>query len=362
MKTSFESVLKRKNLAHMERARRAGLTVSTRRVSFILRENFSLMAFTGAVDALVTANLMSAAPLFDVQVVGGTDGLAVSDVGISISTDCSLADLREREQDILVVCGGFRVRMESDPLLRSKLRSADTAGAMLGGLWNGMYFLADAGLMDGYECAFHPDGRALMGELFPKVRVSRNAHTLDRDRISCAGANSSLDMMLEVVRTIAGGELLSAVDEVLSCDKRKDVVDVSVVSIDFDPTLPTPLKAALELMHNNIEEPISIGDIAGYVGISRRQLERLFCRYVDATPPRYYMELRLTHARQLLQYTNKTLTDISVASGFVTLSHFHHRFRDVFDIAPNTFRARARAGHVPAASASTDATRPRVDA
>lgn len=126
----------------------------------------------------------------------------------------------------------------------------------------------------------------------------------------------------------------------------REVVDVSVVSIDFDPTLPSALKASLELMHSNIDEPIPVEDIARYVGISRRQLERLFCRYVKATPPRYYMELRLTYARQLLQHTNKTLTEISVASGFVTLSHFHHRFRDVFNIAPNTFRARARAGEI----------------
>lgn len=340
MRTSFESVLKCKNLAHLDRASRAGLTTPVRRVAFILREHFSMMAFTGAVDALVTANLMSSTPVFEVLVVGGEDNLVVSDLGISISTDCTLAELDEKHQDIIVVCGGFRVRLEREPLLRAKLRHADATGAVLGGLWNGAYFLAEAGLLDGHECAFHPDGRAMMTELFPKVNVTSHSHVLDRKRMSCAGANSSLGMMLEVVGHSAGQELLDAVEEVLGCDKMRETVDVSVVSIDFDPTLPRTLKLALELMHSNIEDPIDIDEIAQHVRISRRHLERLFRRHVKATPPRYYMELRLTHARQLLQHTNKSLTEISVASGFATLPHFSRCFREKFDIAPGQFRAR----------------------
>ncbi len=340
MRASFESVLKSKNLAHLDKARRSGLTTPVRRVSFILREHFSMMAFTGAVDALVTANLMSSTPVFEVEVVGGDSNLVVSDLGISISTDCTLNALDEKRQDILVVCGGFRVRLEGEPLLRTKLRSADAAGAVLGGLWNGAFFLAEAGLLDGHDCAFHPDCRAMMMELFPKVNVTSHSQVLDRRRISCAGANSSLGMMLEVVRHSAGDELVSAVEEVLSCDKMKDVVDVSVVSIDFDPTLPESIKLALELMHSNIEDPIEIEEIARYVGISRRHLERLFRRYVKATPPRYYLELRLTRARQLLQHTNKSLIEIAVASGFVTLPHFQRCFRAMFDMAPGQFRKR----------------------
>ena len=91
----------------------------------------------------------------------------------------------------------------------------------------------------------------------------------------------------------------------------------------------------------NIEDPIGIGEIAQYAGISRRHLERLFCQHVKATPPRYYLELRLTHARQLLQYTNKSLLEVAIASGFVTSSHFQRRFREMFDIAPGQFRKRA---------------------
>ncbi|MGE8500208.1 MAG: GlxA family transcriptional regulator [Pseudomonas sp.] len=342
MKTSFESVLKCKNLMHLDKAASAPTNPPVRRVAFILREHFSMMAFTGAVDALVTTNLMSAAPVFEVQVVGGEGRQVVSDLGIAISTDVTLVELDEKQPDILIVCGGFRVRLEAEPLLRSKLRRADGAGAVLGGLWNGAFFLAEAGLLDGHDCAFHPDGRAMIAELFPRVRVTHLSFANAPKRISCAGANSSLGMMLEVVESLVGQDVRNAVEEVLGCDRKPEITDVSVVPIGLNPTLPESLRVALELMHNNIEDPIEIAEIVRYSGISRRHLERLFQRYVHATPPRYYLELRLTHARQLLQHTNRSHLEISVACGFATVSHFHRCFREKFDIAPGQFRNRAQ--------------------
>jgi transcriptional regulator GlxA family with amidase domain len=338
MRSSFESLLKNKNMAHLAK-RDGGSELPLQRVAFVLLEHFSMMAFTGAVDALVTANLMSSTPLYEVLVVGGVSEVVVSDLGIAISAGCRLEEMDERRQDILVVCGGFRVHLQADPLLRAKLKSADAAGAVLGGLWNGAYFLAEAGLLDGYDCAFHPDSRAMIAELFPKVKVSSHAYVLDRQRISCAGANSSLGMMLDVVRHGSGSNLVNAIEQVLNCDTMQEVLDVSVVAVDYDPTLPQALKSALELMHNNIDEPLTVDELASCVGISRRQLERLFCRHVNATPSRYSLELRLTRARQLLQQTNKSLADIAVASGFVSISHFRRCFREFFEISPGRFRA-----------------------
>ncbi|WAJ39871.1 GlxA family transcriptional regulator [Pseudomonas sp. GOM7] len=342
MKTSFESVLKDKNRMHLEPKPGDTRPAAVFPVAFVLLENFSMMAFTGAVDALVTTNLMNGTPLYQVLVVGEQD-VVVSDLGISIAVDCRLADLNGRGMYMVVVCGGFRTHLHAIPLLRSKLRQADAGGALLGGLWNGAYFLAEAGLMDGHECAFHPEGRVMMAELFPRVKVTTHSYVVDRKRISCAGANSSLNMMLEVVRKTADAGLIGSVEEVLSCDRMGQTYDVSVASIDLDTTLPNPLRTALELMHSNIEDPIEIDEIARYSGISRRHLERLFCRHMKATPPRYYLELRLSRARQLLQYTNKSLLEVAVACGFVTLSHFQRRFREMFGVAPGRFRKRRNA-------------------
>ncbi|WP_110685676.1 GlxA family transcriptional regulator [Salinicola aestuarinus] len=339
MRDSFASVLKHKNMTHLRQRSPSG-QVGVRRAAFVLLDNFSLMAFTGAADALVTANLMAPSPRYDVSVVGSSGALVTSDLGIAISTDCSLADLDASGHDILVVCGGFRVPLATTPVLRHKLRSADAKGAILGGLWNGAFFLAEAGLLDGHDCAIHPDSRATLAELFPGVGLSHRSYVVEPRRVTCAGANSSLSMMLDLIRHDSESGLADAIDEVLSCDKSQELLDVSVVSIDCNPTLPNPLKAALSVMHNHIEEPMEVEAIAQRAGVSRRQLERLFRQHVDVGPARYYLELRLTHARQLLQQTNRTATDVAIASGFISITHFRNCFREFFHITPGEFRRR----------------------
>ncbi|WP_060493654.1 GlxA family transcriptional regulator [Pseudomonas sp. NBRC 111140] len=337
----FESILKSTNLAHLAPAIRTSLSMPCQRVAFVLREHFSMMAFTAAMDSLVTANLMSATPLFQVQVVG--EGAQVmSDLGIALPVNTQLADLDVHGLDCLLVCGGFRVRLEAAPQLRAKLRQADQYGCQLGGLWNGAYFLAEAGLLNDHDCAFHPDGRAMMNELFPKVRISRQAHVLDRRHMSCAGASSALDMMLAMLEQCGGVPLRRAVEQMLACDRARVMSDAPASAPEIDPSLPKGVRLALELMHANIEDPIGIDEIAEHAGLSRRHLERLFRRHVQATPPRYYLELRLTHARQLLQHTSKSLTEVAVASGFISFPHFYRRFRELFAVAPRQYRARSQ--------------------
>ncbi|MFW0888353.1 GlxA family transcriptional regulator [Pseudomonas sp. PICF6] len=337
MPSAFESVLKNKNMAYRPLGS-SGADQAPVRVAFVLMDNFSMMSFTGAVDALVTANLMSDRPLYEVLTVGASGSQVTSDLGIVISADIELAQLPEN-QDVLIVAGGFRVKLQGMPLLRRKLRANAASGAILGGLWNGVFFVADASLLDGFECAVHPESRAMMAEVYPHVKVSSRAYVVDRQRVSCAGANSSLRMMLQLIRQTGGEALVGAIEEILRCDESGDASDLPPVFVETDPTLPESLKLALELMWQNIEEPLTIDELAACVKISKRQLERRFCSFLGATPTRYYLELRLTRARQLIQQTNRSVTEIAVATGFVSSPHFQRRFRDFFGVPPGSYRS-----------------------
>lgn len=335
----FESILKNLNLAHSDLNHKPGQDFRSQRVTFIVREHFSMMAFTAAMDVLVTANLMTHAPTFIIQVVGESN-FVMSDLGIPIPAHETLAQLDASSQDIVLVCGGFRVRLNGEPLLRAKLREGDQHGAILGGLWNGAYFLAEAGLLNGYNCAFHPDGRALISEMYPKVRLSQLAHVVEGRRMTCAGANSALDMMLDLLEQRGDNALRRGVEQTIACDRL--LSGAPALAFDIDPKLPRGLRSAMELMHSNIEEPLSIEYVARQAGVSRRHLERLFRRYLEATPPRYYLELRLTYARQLIQHTSKSFIDIAVASGFISYPHFYRRFKEMFSVTPKQFQDHSR--------------------
>ncbi|MBS3669606.1 GlxA family transcriptional regulator [Vreelandella boliviensis] len=346
MRDGFISKLKNKNMAYLHSETSRESSVRVKRVAFVLLDHFSMMSFTGAVDALVTTNLMKSNTVYEVLVVAAQDRSVLSDLGIGIEADVALSafDLNQYQVDTLIVCGGLRVRPQPVPILRTRLKQADSQGVVLGGLWNGAYFLAEAGLLSGYQCAYHPDGRAMMAEEFLDVSVSKRSFIVDRNRLSCAGASSSLSMMLEIVRSDCGNDVAWAVEEMLSCDKAIEAPDISTISVDQNGTLPEALQTALQLMKNNIEEPLLMSEIAKWVNISRRQLERLFCHHVNASPSRYYMELRLTRARQLLQQSNKPIAEVAVATGFVSISHFRNCFYQLFEMTPTQFRKLCQVG------------------
>ncbi len=311
------------------------------RVGFVLLEHFSMMAFTAAVDALVTANLVSPTPLFKFATYGMGSLTVKSDLGIDISTTGRLDQLPVEGDDalkILIVCGGFRCELIERPPLTAKLKSAARRDTTLGALWNGAVALAYAGLLDGRECALHPDNHAFMNEHFAKVKVSSRVLVVEKGRATSAGPNSALEMMLRLIEGMQGKNTERAIREILSCDQAAESRDTELVQTADDPSFPDALRNLLQIMGANIEEPLTIDELTGCAEISRRRIERLFQTHLDTSPSRYYLELRITHARRLLLQGNDSIASIAAASGFVSSTHFSHCFKDYFGLSPSQAR------------------------
>ena len=311
------------------------------RVAFVLLEHFSMMAFTAAVDALVTANLVRTTPLFTFTTYG-LDLLSVkSDLGINISTGGVLDQLKVKniiEVDILIVCGGFRCSLEEHKPLTAILKNAEKSNVTLGGIWNGSISLAYAGVLNNNVCALHPDNHAFMNEQFDKVRISENVFEIENKRITCAGAVSAQEMMLNLIEQIHGKSTVRAIHEILSCDRIAEMNEGKLMPMSDKPLLPDALRELILLMNANIEEPINIKDLSSYVDLSRRQIERLFQTHLETSPGRYYLELRITQARRLLLQSNASIMNITLACGFVNTAHFGRCFKDYFGITPTLAR------------------------
>ncbi|MBM7457225.1 transcriptional regulator GlxA family with amidase domain [Oceanisphaera litoralis] len=311
------------------------------RVGFVLQPHFSMMAFTAAVDALVTANLVQATPLFGFTIFGLDAKTVRSDLAIDISANATLDELTlegEDALDVLIVCGGFRCSLSEHPPLSRVLKAAAKRQKVLGGLWNGAVALAHAGVLDGLACALHPDNHAVVQEGFPRVQVSPQPMVVEARILTSAGPNSALEMMLALVERLHGRETVRAINEILSSDRIVDDGDTPLSLAENDPTMPDALRTLLRLMNSNIEEPLGIEELADYVGLSRRRIERLFQSHLETTPSRYYLELRITHARRLLLQSSTSISGIAVACGFVSSTHFSHCFKDFFGISPSQAR------------------------
>lgn len=340
----FNSNLRHSNQAYL-RARQSDSDHPpiSRRIAFVLLEHFSMMAFTGAVDAIVTANLLSRNPLYRFQAVSLEGSAVLSDLGISIAADADLNSLDATDLDILIVCGGYRSDLSPPRAVLERLKGIARKGATMGSLWNGSCVLAKAGLLDGYACTVHPESRAGLEESCPRVKLLPTPFVIDRDRISSAGANSALGMMLAVIRHQHGDDVVHGIEDILACDRGpEDIPDRPMPVLEGSAALPDALRAILKLMESNIEEPLSIDDLAHYAQVSRRQIDRLFQRYMKSTPSRYYLELRITRARRLLLQTNAPITSIAIACGFTGAPHFSRCYRDFFGVSPSKARSAQR--------------------
>ncbi len=304
---------------------------------FLLLHNYSTIAFSAAVEPLRLANRELDYPAYNWQVLT-LDGTAqVSSCGLIVQPDGRLGE--QRKLDTLFICGGINIEeVWSRPLMLS-LRKLAREKVNLGALCTGAYILAKAGLLDNYRATIHWENMATVREEFPHVNFCNELFELDRNRFTCAGGTAPLDMMLSIIRRDHNASLACKLSEALICERVRGHNDHQRIPLRMHLGTSQPkLTEAVTLMEANLEEPMSLDELSGYVGISRRQLERLFKKYLNCVPTRYYLELRLTRARQLLLQTNKSIVDVALACGFISSPHFSKCYRDYFGMPPRDER------------------------
>lgn len=330
---TFQSPLKQQNIGFRHSTVMSGHEREVR-VAFILLDHFSLTTLSTAMDALATGNLINAETIYTVSTYSLQGGLVESDIGVSLSSQRLVAE--GFSHDAVIVVGGQRVRLATQPVLRRVLKKSSGKG-IVAGCWNAAFYLADAGLLEACEFACHSDSGGLIHEYFPQLKVSTREFICTQRRATCANAHSALDMTLAIMQELGARNDAALVDEIKRVHQSGHLQPKTADSLRCS-AIPKPLNIALDLMEKNIEEPLEIDAIASQVGVSRRQLERRFARYLNAAPNRYYLELRLTRARQLIVQSDRSLTDVALATGFVSYPHFYKRFKDLFGLPPMTFR------------------------
>jgi len=307
------------------------------RVGFLLTPGYSLIAFASAIDPLRMANRLTGRELYQ-WITYTVDGEAVTaSNGIEVTPDAALPDAGGL--NTLFVCAGVDPENACDRNTLSWLRKLAQQRVNFGALCTGSHVLARAGLLDGYRCTIHWENIASMREAFPRVVVSYELFEIDRDRFTSAGGTAPLDMMLNLVTRQVGADTATAISESFACERIRGRPDRQRIPLQLRLGTSQPkLIETVSIMESNIEEPISLDELARHVGVSRRQLERLFQKHLNCVPTRYYLELRLTRARQLLLQTSISIVDVAFACGFVSAPHFSKCYRDYYGIPPREER------------------------
>jgi len=315
--------------------------VKTDHFGFLLVPNYSMIAFASAIEPLRMANRSAQKPLYKWSVYTLEGESVKASNGLQVTPDASIDEASGLNK--FFVCGGVDITDCWTRSLQFALRKIASKNITIGALCTGSYLLARAGLLDGYKCTIHWENIASMREEFPKAHFTDDLFQIDRDRITCAGGQSPLDMMLKLIADIHGSKLVAHISEQFMCERIRGTEDRQRIPLLIHLGANQPkLTEAVTLMEANLEEPISLDELSRYVGISRRQLERLFQKHLGCVPTRYYLNLRLNRARLLLLQTSKSIVDIALACGFISAPHFSKCYRDMFGIPPRDERRKSQ--------------------
>ncbi len=305
----------------------------TRRFVFVLLENFTMLSFASAVECLRIANRMAGRPAYDWRLIGEDGGRVRCSAGAEFTLDGDLDDLGR--DDTLVVCSGIDVQAATTKKLLGWLRREARKGMMVGGRCTAAFTLAKAGLLDGKKATIHWENQDSFSEDFEDVTLTKSVFVVDGNRMTTAGGTSSIDLMLKLIADDLGEDLANAVADQLIYSSIRTDQDTQRLSVPTRIGVRHPkLGQVIQMMEANIEEPISPSSLARDVGMSTRQLERLFRRYLNRSPKRYYMELRLQKARNLLMQTDMSVINVALACGFASPSHFSKCYRAHYNTTP----------------------------
>jgi transcriptional regulator GlxA family with amidase domain len=303
------------------------------RMGFLLIPGFALMSYASAVEPLRAANVLSGRNLYRWRHIAIQGNEIAASNGVRIHADASIANAGRL--DALVVCAGGNPRTFDHPPTLAFLRAAARHGVRLGGVSAGPYLLAKAGLLDGYRCTVHWEHIPAFTETFPFLQLSHSLFEIDRDRFTCAGGIAALDMMHALIRIDHGAGVAAAVsDWFLQTEIRRGEVAQRLSPTERFGVHHPKLVETLLRMEQRIEAPLAPGELARLVGISLRQLERLFAGHLGTTIGRRYQRIRLERARVLLRQTTVSIGEIALATGFAASVHFSRSYRRHFGVAP----------------------------
>ena len=304
-----------------------------RRFVFVLLNNFTMLCFACAVESLRIANRMAGKPLYTWDLIGEGGQTVACSNGIETKLHSDLSELNR--DDTVLVCGGIDVQVATTKKMLNWLRREARRGVTMGGLCTAGYTLAKAGLLDGKKATIHWENQDSFAEEFEDVTLTKSVFVIDGNRITTAGGTASIDLMLKIIADDHGEDLANAVADQLIYSAIRTDQDTQRLSIPTRIGVRHPkLSRVIQIMETAIEDPISPSTLARDVGMSTRQLERLFRRYLNRSPKRYYMELRLQKARNLLMQTDMSVINVALACGFASPSHFSKCYRSHYNTTP----------------------------
>jgi len=321
------------------------LDVPSIRIALFAPQGCSILSYGVISEPFVLANQLLGVNKYDLTLLKSGDS-SLPIMNTQVFAEASLSE--QQDYDLLIIVAETppeqAISIETKKSLQRFYRQC--IGNILtvkAGLW----WLLDSGIGLENEWVVHWSLMDDFKDSYPNVVLNHSLYQ-NSDRLSsCAGQLASLDYLLNYLARQEEESLINQIcdhlclDRLRANDERQRLPSQSFAGEDIQPRLTM----AIDLMQSHIEEPLTSDEIASRVSISRRQLERLFKRYMNTMPARHYLQIRLKRAQQLLQSSSLSIVQIGLSCGFSSGPHFSSSYKAYYQITPREERSKSVSQH-----------------
>ena len=303
-----------------------------------------MIAFSAAIEPLRIANRFLPDPAYEWCLLSEDGNPVKASNNILVNVDGSLDEIRRglvgpNYPEMILICSGLMANKYVNNQLSIWLRKMYAEGVLIGGMCTGAWVLAQTGLLANRRCAIHWEDMPTFSEAFPDIDAQASLFEIDGNITTCAGGTAALDMMLNIIGRHVGVEIQTKVCEQVLIDQTRSATDRQRMPLWARLGIQNnKLLFIIELMEANLSEPLPLIELSHYTNLSRRQIERLFRKYLGRSPARYYLDLRLERARHLLLQSDMPIIEVAIACGFVSASHFSKCYREFCGHSPHADR------------------------
>lgn len=295
---------------------------------FLLFDGFSNIVLANAMEPLRDVRMRSTGAELSWR-ISSLDGAPVTSSSLLRVTPDQQFDPQSRRR-ALVLVAGYGVRhmdlLAIARLIRKALASSDLIIAVDGAPW----MLAATGLLNGRQATVHWHDLDAFADHYPDLMVTRQSFVRVGRYLTCGGASSTLEMILDLIRQEFGAAAAFDASTMFLYDANRQTAPAHDSPAKFRQVGSERLLRALDKMALHIEDPVSLEQIARAASTSERSLNRMFLSELGLTPGRYYRLLRLKRARELAQESNQSLEQIALRCGFSTASALSRAFSREF--------------------------------
>ena len=317
-----------------------------KRIIILVPEHAVLAAIVDPRTLFTEANAFLQAvgrpPAFVVQLVGLHPIVELHHGQFSVRTDAVLSDAPDADLIVIPAIGGdMAATIAANAAFLPWIRAQYEAGAEVASLCIGSFLLAATHLLDGKECSSHWITAGLFREMFPEVHlVDGRVVTEQQGLYSSGGATSYWSLLLHILEKYAGRDIAIMAAKVFALDIDRTSQSAFAIFEGQKNHVDAPIKAAQEFIEGNLEDKISVEDLATRFAIGRRHFERRFKRATHNTPMEYIQRVKIEAAKKQLETSPQNVAEVMYGVGYTDAKAFRELFKRITGMGPVAYRNR----------------------